>query len=80
VLLLFTALQLVALPPKRFPVIFKVPVELTVTPTLLAAPPEVIFPTMLAVDGEAAEKANKVEVLKLLFVTFAVNVTPLLST
>jgi hypothetical protein len=39
-----------------------------------------MFPTMLAVAGEAAEKVSRVEVVKLLCVTFAVNVTPLLRT
>jgi hypothetical protein len=35
---------------------------------------------MLAVAGEAAEKVSRVEVVKPLCVTFAVNVTPLLRT
>jgi hypothetical protein len=39
-----------------------------------------MFPTMLAVAGEAAEKVSKVEVVELLCVTFAVKVTPLLRT
>jgi hypothetical protein len=83
VLVLLTAIQPEpppTLPPKRFPVTVKVPVELLTTAIPLATAPAVMFPTMLAVAGEAAEKVSRVEVVKLLCVTFAVKVTPLLRT
>jgi len=68
-------------PPIIFPVIFNVP-----EPECTAAPPDpalaaVQFPTILAVAGDAAEKVKQLtEVVELLCVTFAVNVTPLLRT
>ena len=63
------------------PVIVSVPVPLKKTAVAPDTPPPVGFPTMLAVAGDAAEKAKQGEdAVADLFVTFAVNVTPLLRT
>jgi len=51
------------------------------TEKALVAAPAVMFPTMLAVAGDAAENVKQVtEAVKPLCVTFAVKVTPLLRT
>jgi hypothetical protein len=60
---------------------FNVPDELLTAPLALVTDPAVMFPTMLAVAGEAAEKLKQLTVLvNPLCVTFAVNVTPLFKT
>jgi len=47
----------------------------------LDATPPVTFPTIVAVAGETAEKLKQLMLaVKLLLLTFAVNVTPLLRT
>jgi hypothetical protein len=79
--LLKTQFEFATDPPITLPVIFNVP-----EPECNTAPPDptladVQVPTMLAVAGDAAENVKQfTEVVELLCVTFAVNVTPLLRT
>jgi hypothetical protein len=78
---LFTPCALVEVPPVALPVTVSVPVPLKKTAVAPDTPPPVGFPTMLAVAGDAAEKTKQGEdAVADLFVTFAVNVTPLLRT
>jgi len=69
------------LPPIAAPVTDNAPVPVLETAFATATLPPVQVPTMLAVAGDAAENAKQfIEAVVLLFVTFAVNVTPLLRT
>jgi hypothetical protein len=65
---------------KQLPVMFNVPLDVLAAATVLTTDPPVQLPIIDPEAGVAAEKVSRVEVLKLLFVTFAVNVTPLLRT
>jgi len=69
------------LPPTAAPVTDNAPVPLFKTAVAAATLPPVQVPTILAVAGDAAEKVKQLtEAVNPLCVTFAVNVTPLLST
>jgi len=80
-------MQMTLLPPTTFPCTINVPVEefsIAPLPAMaepLDATPPVTFPTIVAVAGETAEKLKQLMLaVKLLLLTFAVNVTPLLRT
>jgi hypothetical protein len=63
------------------PVTVRVPDPELLTATAPVGVPPVMFPTIVAVAGKAAEKVRQFTVfVALLFVTFAVSVTPLLRT
>jgi hypothetical protein len=69
------------LPPTIAPVTDNAPVPVFATAFAFATLPPVNVPAMLAVAGEAAAKVKQLTVdVTLLCVTFAVKVTPLLST
>jgi hypothetical protein len=80
-------MQITLVPPTTLPCTINVPVdELRIAPVpalgeALDAAPPVTFPTIVAVAGETAEKYKQLTLtVVVLFVTFAVNVTPLLRT
>jgi hypothetical protein len=68
------------LPPTIAPVTDNAPVPVFATAAEGFGDPAVMFPTMLAVAGDAAENVKQLEEVRLLCVTFAVNVTPLFRT
>jgi hypothetical protein len=80
-------MQITLVPPTTFPCTINVPVEeLRIAPVpatgeALDAAPPVTVPTIVAVAGETAEKDRQLTLkVVVLFVTFAVKVTPLLRT
>jgi hypothetical protein len=80
-------MQMTLLPPTTFPCTINVPdEELRIAPVpatgeALAAAPPVTFPTIVAVAGDTAEKVKQLTLMVVvLFVTFAVKVTPLWRT
>jgi len=80
-------MQMTLLPPTTFPCTINDPVEeLRIAPLPAMAEPldaatPVKFPTIVAVAGDTAEKDKQLTLaVVVLFVTFAVNVTPLLRT
>jgi hypothetical protein len=70
----------VPVPPVQFPVIFSVPLDPLFTARELFTDPVEMFPTMLDMAGAADENCKQSRsVVALLWVTFAVSVTPAFS-